>query len=708
MHIHSQLSNLASTAGLATGWVDAFGKPQLVGEDTLRNVLEALGLPCQSVQQCADSQRRLEDEQQQRTLPPLITGRVGTGLNLSPELRLHGMRYEIALEHGGSITGLFDEDTSLPLVTPIISQPGYHRLSVGSHEVTLAIAPALCFGMRDLNIAEGRKVWGPSVQLYSLRDHDDGGLGTYSALSKLARQAGLQGASALAISPVHAMFSADAGRYSPYGPSSRMHLNAMHIDPMAISGRQAYEQALHAGAEMASAGNRLNQAALIDWPATSNHRLRLLRHLFHDFQRESGDRQQAFLEYRRQGGQALQDHAIYEALHDHLRQQSAGDDWRLWPQGYQHPANREVEQFVAQHAEEVSFHAFLQWQSALGLQGAQTAAQESGMAIGLISDLAVGADPKGSQAWMRREQFLQGLSVGAPPDLFFSAGQAWGINALSTQGLRQHGFQAYIEMLRSAFQHAGGVRIDHVLGLIRLWLVPEGGSAHDGAYLHYPTDDLMRLISLESHRHRAIVIGEDLGTLPEGCRSQFSQGGILGMNVLWFQREASVFVAPECWSSTSIATTGTHDLATVAGWWMGSDIELQALLPEELPAVLVQRAEERQSLLTAMKKTLGVDAVAELQTLAGDLQSPQSASVQPLVDAVLAFVASSHAPLTIIPMEDLLGLQDQPNLPGTIDSHPNWRRRLPDVIEVLLARPEVTRRFAILNGKQTAAAEINV
>lgn len=698
MHIHPQLSLLATTAGLATGWVDAFGKAQLVGEDTLRNVLEALGLPCQSPQQCADSQRRLEDEQQQRVLPPLLTGSVGSSLSLSPALRLHGMRYEIALEHGGSISGMFEQDTSQPLLTPIISQSGYHQLRVGKHQVTLAIAPALCFGIRDLDIAPERKVWGPSVQLYALRDGDDGGLGTYSALAKLARQTGLQGASALAISPVHAMFSADAGRYSPYGPSSRMHFNAMHVDPRTISGQQAYATALQEDAQAALAYAQLNQQALIDWPASSGQRLALLRSLFQRFQQESGDRQQAFADYRREGGDALQDHAIYEALHAYLRQESGSDDWRLWPQGYRHPANREVQDFVAQHAHEVSFHAFLQWQSALGLQAAQHAALDGGMAIGLISDLAVGADPKGSQAWMRREQFLQGLSVGAPPDLFFSAGQAWGINALSTQGLRQHGFQAYIEMLRSAFRHAGGVRIDHVLGLIRLWLVPEGGSAGDGVYLHYPTDDLMRLISLESHRHRAIVIGEDLGTLPEGCRNQFSQAGILGMNVLWFEREGAVFTPPPAWSRTSIATTGTHDLATVAGWWLGSDIELQALPPDALQLAQLQRADDRQALLNALKSTAGSAAVAQLQALAGDLRAPQPASVQPVVDAVLQLVASSHAPLTIIPMEDLLGLQDQPNLPGTIDSHPNWRRRLPDVVEALMENPDLQRRFAILNG----------
>ncbi len=613
MHTSSPLNHLANTAGLAIGWVDAFGEAQLVSEDTLRNILEALGLPCRTLEQCADSQRMLDDEKNQVVLPPLITGLVGEPILFSSGLAFHGLRYVIQLENGETLEGRFSPDTSEALQTVPLTQVGYHVLQVTGHRVTLAIAPGKCFGIHDLAIAGTRKLWGASAQLYALRDEGDGGLGTYAALAKLARQAGLQGASALAISPVHAMFSADTGRYSPYGPSSRMHLNAMHIDPQTIGGKQAYREAMQAIENSQGLGSALEQSALIDWPASSGLRLRLLRELFNQFKRNNTGQRLIFEQYRNEGGPALQQHAVYEALHAQMRSQACSDDWRQWPAEFRHPENAGVQNFIAEHHDEVEFHTFLQWQATLGLQGAQQAARDSGMAIGLISDMAVGADPKGSQSWMRREQFLQGLSVGAPPDLFFREGQSWGINALSTHGLKQQGFQAYIEMLRSAFQYAGGVRIDHVLGLIRLWLVPEGGGAKDGAYLHYPTDDLIRLISLESHRHRAIVIGEDLGTLPPGCRSLFAESGILGMNVLWFQREDPVFIEPQAWSSTSIATTGTHDLATIAGWWNGADINILGLAQEDADKARAQRSEDRKHLLVALKKHLGDETAGVLE-----------------------------------------------------------------------------------------------
>src|SRR5690606_14403858 len=248
---------------------------------------------------------------------------------------------------------------------------------------------------------------------------------------------------------------------------------------------------------------------------------------------------------------------------------------------------------------------FLQWQAARGLQQAQRAARAAGMPIGLITDLAVGAESGGSQAWSRQSQMLDGLSVGAPPDLLGPQGQNWGLGAFSPRALRESGFQAYIEMLRAAFRHAGGVRIDHILGLARMWLVPNHAAGTEGAYLRYPFDDLIRLIALESHRYRAIVIGEDLGTVPYGFSDTLGDAGLMGSRVLWFEHDSQRFKDAAHWSDRAIATTSTHDLPTVFGWWRGNDIawrdKLQLMAADtDAQHAYVARAQERHALLEAL------------------------------------------------------------------------------------------------------------
>lgn len=314
------------------------------------------------------------------------------------------------------------------------------------------------------------------------------------------------------------------------------------------------------------------------------------------------------------------------------------------------------------------------------------------MPIGLISDLAVGTDPSGSHAWARQEEVLARLSPGAPPDLFNPRGQAWGLTAFSPHALAANGYRAFIELLRASLAHAGGVRIDHALGLSRMWLVPEGASPQEGAYVRYPFEDMARLIALESWRHRAIVIGENLGTVPEGFNEQIARMGMLGMDVLWFTRESgrpgAPFKAPRDWSPQALATTTTHDLPTVAGWWRGNDIRWRAelgLLAEgrDVGAEEAEREQDR----TRLWEGLGRAGLAGV----GDPAPPET----PLT-AVLDFVAETPAPLLVVPLEDMLGLEDQPNLPGTIDTHPNWRRRMPRPVESLFEEPGAAGRADLL------------
>jgi 4-alpha-glucanotransferase len=306
------------------------------------------------------------------------------------------------------------------------------------------------------------------------------------------------------------------------------------------------------------------------------------------------------------------------------------------------------------------------------------------MRIGLISDLAVGTDGGGSHAWSRQDEMLIGLSIGAPPDLLGPLGQDWGLTAFSPRGLVGHGYGAFLEMLRAALRHAGGVRIDHVMGLQRLWVLPEGARALEGAYLRFPIDDLLALVALESHRAGAIVLGEDLGTVPEGFQPRLMQAGLLGMRVLWFERDEPAFRPPSSWSREAAAMTSTHDLATVAGWWRGRDLDWRAglgLLGDE-----GQARGERE-------RDRGLLWQEFCQSGAANGDKPPPDQPAPAVDAALTHVAGSGCALALLPLEDVLGQEEQPNLPGTLHEHPNWRRRLPGPAGALLDRPEARSRL---------------
>jgi 4-alpha-glucanotransferase len=312
---------------------------------------------------------------------------------------------------------------------------------------------------------------------------------------------------------------------------------------------------------------------------------------------------------------------------------------------------------------------------------AQRACRESGMKIGMIADLAIGMDPTGSHAWSRQNDVLHGLSVGAPPDYYSADGQNWGLTTFSPRGLAASGFAPFIETLRANLRHAGGLRIDHVMGMNRLWLIPEGASALEGAYVEFPSETLFRLIALESWRHGALIIGEDLGTLPMGFQDYLGGQGVAGMRVLRFERDGNGFCQPESWSGQAAAMTSTHDMIATAGWWKGADIEDSDERQEKEDI----RAWDRGLLWAAFQQA----GVAE-----GERPAPEDAA--PVVDAALAFIARTPCALKLAALEDALASDIQPNVPGTTVEKPNWRHRFPTPAGQLLDDPATRARLARL------------
>lgn len=683
----SPLHRLAQAVGLAAAWKDVHGRCRAVADETLEALLNAMGLECGNGVRVECSLRRLHEEALHDE------GRMIVVEADQPIVFEHdgSTRYRLEYESGaGGREGHAQHAEKGGARLEPVSVTGYHQLSIGGRRLILAVTPRACVPPSGAHQAGAP--WGLAAQVYSLHRRpgrvDDAMLenaraaGDYGALEQLALSAGQQGASALAISPVHALFSADPSRYSPYAPSSRLFLNTAYIDVAALG-----EDALCAALASLSSAERnavttpsaQGSALLIDWPAVQHARMAIARQLFSQFESNAAPGvRQAFDAFWRRGGEALQNHCLYEALHAHYAATlGAQSGWQDWPAPMRDPAAAAAQAFARQHGHVLRFHAFLQWLADEGMRKAQHAAKAGGMAIGLITDLAIGTDARGSQAWSAQQSFLRGATVGAAPDLYYSEGQDWGLTAFSPRALRASGFGPFLATLRSALTHAGGVRIDHVLGLARMWLVPQGMSATQGAFLRYPLADLLGLLALESQRHRAVVVGENLGTVPPGFDAQLQEKGVLGTSVLWFERDDTPtrgFKPVHKWPAWSMATTTTHDLPTVAGWWQAKDIDwLQRLGRIDSQAGEAARARREHD-----KRLLARAASAQVSV---EDKAP--------VARIIGWVASGPASLCVFPMEDILALTEQPNLPGSGPalgpSHPNWLRLLPmDVNHLLL------------------------
>ncbi|ALD93395.1 4-alpha-glucanotransferase [Cupriavidus gilardii CR3] len=715
----ASLHLLAQRAGLLVHWQDAQGRERVVPEASLRAVLERLDLPCRTIGQCEASRARMLADDAATALAPLLTADQGKPIRVPLVHTRQEQPFRLELEDGSVQTGVARRDAHGALIVPAVQSHGYHRLLMGDVEVKVAVAPLRCFGVQDalrgIGLSEqeriSRKPWGPSVQVYGLRRGAPAGIGDLSALAMFAEAAAREGADAVAISPLHAGFAAFPERYSPYSPSSRLFLNVLYADPAPVFGQAAVARAISA-LQLGGLMQTLESKAEIDWPAVAQARLKITRWLWdHRDQLLPADAADDLAKFRANGGTPLLAHAAFEALQaQHVAQagtraelQVAGD-WRRWPVTHRSPQDAALSAFASAFPDEIGYHVFLQWLADDGLRAAQRSARDAGMAIGLIGDLAVGTAPTGSHAWTRQNEMLQGFSAGAPPDVYNALGQSWGITVFSPRGLRRHGYTGFIEMLRANLAHVGGLRIDHALGLARVWLVPEGMPPESGAYLRYPMDDLLRLIALESWRHRAIIIGENLGTVPDTFNATLAERGMLGIDVLWFEREQpdkqdngkaaepppapAPFVPPERWPANAVATSATHDLPTIAGWWAGQDITWRARLDQLGPDVTeagarAERARDRQALWQAL---------CDAGLARGEAPDPDRAPVA----TILAWLSRTRTPLRLVPVEDLLADVEQPNLPGTTSGHPNWQRRLRFDVQALFGQPGVQRRIDAL------------
>ncbi len=664
------VDRIADLVGLAHGYSDYFGNAVASPIETRRAILADFGLPTETEALARDSLARVE-----RLRCGLVPGLVPVAAGQPATIPLRGAPGGEAtwrlVDEGGAVREGRSAGSALAL--PRL-EPGYHRLAVAaggqSSEATLIAAPARCWEPRAFTA--GARAWGLAAQLYSFRSGGDLGIGTYADAGEAAAGAGALGASFLGLSPVHALFAADRAKISPYSPSSRLFLETLHIDPSAVPGF-AGSRAARLLAEAAPRIAALREGALVDHLGVWSVLRPVFDALFADVRARGGD--PAFEAFRRELGEPLEAHATFEALSEHFRAEGAwwpGD----WPETYRSCGSAAVRRFRDEHAERIAFHAWLQWLADTQLAAASARAHAAGMSVGLYRDLAVGADRGGSEVWSAPERFGPTLSIGAPPDLLAPQGQDWGLPPFNPLTLESEGLGAFRALVIANMRHAGAIRIDHAFQLRRLFLIPPGAAAAQGAYVDYPCDALLAVLRLESHRARALVIAEDLGTAPEGFSEAIMGSGVLSYRVLQFEREAEgAFKPPEGYPRHALAAVTTHDLPTLAAWWRGLDTDLR----ETLGIYDHERAERERAERIGERRQLAAALAAE--RLLPSAEPPEA----PPLEAVVRYLARTPCVLSAIQYEDVLGELGQPNMPGIAEGHPNWRRKLAEPLEVIAA-----------------------
>jgi 4-alpha-glucanotransferase len=524
---------------------------------------------------------------------------------------------------------------------------------------------------------DGRKTWVLAVQLYGVRSARNWGHGDFSDLAELLDILADRGCGGIGVNPLHAQFydRPDCSG-SPYSPNSRLFFNPLYIDVEALD-EFDHKHAASVADDIA----RLREAELVDYPAVARVKLAALRRAYLNFC-DSGNaaRRQDFAAYRAERGHALERFAAFEVL----RQKHSGPWWE-WPEGWRKPTGDTLDKLRASEPRELGFHEFLQWNAERQLARCRDVARARGLSIGLYLDTAIGVDASGADAWMDQGIMLRGLSVGAPPDQFNPAGQDWGLTAYNPHGLVARGFEPFRQMLRAAMRYAGAMRIDHVLGLMRLFVIPQGLSAAKGAYMRLPFADMLSVVAEESRRCHCIVIGEDLGTVPDGFRDTLSSWGVWSYLVVLFERnQDGSFKRPQQFREHAIATFNTHDLATFAGWMTDHDLALKRSIGVDPGESDLDRHHSRVALCSTLSDVTG--------------------HLQIGFDAVPAFLAAAPTRLLSIGIEDVLEVKDQPNVPGTVTEHPNWRRRWPLRLDELRTDQRLARIAATLSRAGRGAA----
>ena len=717
------LAELIAFCGIETEFNDAWGKPTRVSETQQLELLKAQGFDIED-----DDTARLQLLSKQldfwqQPLQQVSVQRLGEPLQVSLQVALEQantvMALQLTSEDGQHYTcNLTPVDGELTQVV-VLDEVEYHQylhelpwqLPAGYHQLVIAdsaqqqrliITPGHCFQPEQFS---RHKQWGIALQLYALRSERNWGIGDFTDLSHTLSYLATVGADFVGLNPIHALYPAMPESASPYSPSSRRWLNISYIDVTAMPGfaNCSRTKTLVEAPAFLSQLNEQRSKDYVDYSGVMQLKLPVMKSLYQWFSEQKSasakDINKTFKQFKLQGGDSLRQLALYDALHAHLyRQNSDYWGWPNWPEQYRDPASDAVVQFSQQHSAELDFYCYLQFIAQQQLAQAQQVAKEAGMLLGLYRDLAVGVSEASTEIWANPQLYCRDASVGAPPDPLGPAGQNWGLPPMYPYQLYKQAYQPIIDLLRANMQHAGALRIDHVMALLRLWWVPKSAAtAAGGAYVYYPIIDLLGILALESQRNQAVVIGEDLGTVPDGIRELLSDYGVYSYRVFFFETAADGgYISPQHYPQQAMSTLTTHDLPTLIGFWHCDDLRLGkelGLYQDE--AQLQQLYGERHANKQRILDSLHGHRIGEDTVLPHDYpRSTEHLGMDKTLNyALQRHLAATSSQLLCLQLEDALEMTQPVNVPGTSSEYPNWRRKLSQPLEQWSQREDIRQLF---------------
>ncbi|MEF2506537.1 4-alpha-glucanotransferase [Vibrio mimicus] len=723
MNQDNALKQVAEMAKIADRYVSAWGSEAQVEDDTIRHLLASLGYDTSSDEALLQS---AEKKHKKDVVDPVLVVHQGAvievPLYLGVSARESEFDWRLQTEQGEVLEGYLQsqivrderaEGGPLVFALPNDLPLGYHTLLIARkrrkvpYEMTLIVTPQACY--KQPALVQGKKLWGPSIQLYTLRTQHNWGMGDFGDLKQLVADIASRGGDFVGLNPIHALFPANPEGASPYSPSSRRWLNILYIDVSSVPefALSAEAQQKVGSPEFQQRLQKVRDAHWVNYSEVAELKLSVLPLLFAEFKKrhldKHSDRAHAFLNFVEEGGESLLHQAAFDALHAQLHAEDASVwGWPVFPEKYRRFDSAAVQKFIDEQKDQVHLYMYLQWIADAQIHEAQSLAEEKGMAVGLYRDLAVGVADSGSETWADQGNLLQDVSIGAPPDVLGPLGQNWGLPPLNPQVLQATAYDAYIKLLRANMKHCGALRIDHVLGLLRLWWIPKGENATKGAYIYYPVKDMLAILALESHRHQCSVIGEDLGTVPDEIVELLRDAGVHSYKVFFFEtsKEDGGYVSPAHYAEQSMAALCTHDMPTLRGFWHCDDLKMGreiGLYPDEeqLQGLFDDRLKSKQGILDSvawhgyLPAGVGRDAT----------QVPMDSY---LSEALQLHVAAGSSALLSVQLEDWLEMDKPVNIPGTVNEYPNWRRKLSVNLDEIFAREEVNRiatRLTEVRGK---------
>ncbi len=706
----SPLDRLCELYGVLPQYSDIWGNTHYISEAAKRALLAAMGVAANTEEEAAASLQAFERNQWELPMPPVQVlrerarpHRIAIALPASEDQLPYRwcLRRESGAEDRGEFIPAALEDMERrhldgqdfvrrALALDLAVEPGYHRFSIEradgrglTGEMPLIVAPVACYDPPAIH-GKGR-VWGFAIQLYGIRSERNYGIGDFGDLRRLIEFCAEAGASTLLLNPLHALFPDAPEHASPYSPSSRAYFNTLYLDVEAIPDFAECEEvrAMAFAPPFQAQLRALRATEQVDYRGVAEVKSKVFECLYRHFRTHhllcNTSRAQAFRAFQAEHGESLRKQALFEALQEYFRaRDSAVWGWPAWPKAYRDQHAPEVAAFRDAHLERVEYFEYLQWQASAQLGAAGTRASESGLGVGVMLDLAIGVAEGGGSTWTGRKLYALNASAGAPPDDFNLLGQDWGLPPWIPHQLTAAAYLPFIELLRANMRDFGALRQDHIMGLRRLFWVARSFPAAEGAYVLYPFDDMLGILALESQRNRCLVVGEDLGTVPDEVRQALHPMNVMSTRLLYFERQDDGRLKPPReYPSNSVAAVTTHDLPTLAGFWQGLDIDVRDqrhLFPDDETRnrQIVERTADRAQLLVALESE-GV-----LPPGSGQYQVGFPEMTAELAAAVYTYLARAPSKLLLVQMEDGFGVREQPNLPGVVESvYPCWRLKMP-------------------------------